>query len=68
MKQLLLSVSSANAYLAHGAHVFSDYDTDVAIQKTLRTEFSHDTTILTIAHRLQTIIDYDKIVRFYPYL
>lgn len=43
----------------------TDYATDVAIQKTLRTEFSRDTTILTIAHRLQTIIDYDKIVRLF---
>lgn len=40
-----------------------DYDTDAAIQKTLRSEFSKDTTLITIAHRLQTIIDYDKIVR-----
>ncbi|EJC98299.1 P-loop containing nucleoside triphosphate hydrolase protein [Fomitiporia mediterranea MF3/22] len=39
-----------------------DYDTDAAIQKTLRTEFSSDTTLLTIAHRLQTIIDYDKVM------
>ncbi|KAH8108752.1 P-loop containing nucleoside triphosphate hydrolase protein [Phellopilus nigrolimitatus] len=40
----------------------ADYDTDAAIQKTLRTEFSKDTTFITIAHRLQTIMDYDKIV------
>lgn len=39
-----------------------DYDTDAAIQKTLRSEFSKDTTLITIAHRLQTIIDYDKIM------
>ncbi|THH03934.1 hypothetical protein EW145_g5889 [Phellinidium pouzarii] len=30
----------------------ADYDTDSAIQKTLRTEFSRDTTLITIAHRL----------------
>lgn len=47
----------------HDTYVALDYATDVAIQKTLRTEFSRDTTIVTIAHRLQTIIDYDKIVR-----
>lgn len=41
-----------------------DYETDAAIQKTLRTEFSKDTTLITIAHRLQTIADYDKIVSF----
>ena len=39
-----------------------DYETDAAIQKTLRTEFGKDTTFITIAHRLQTIMDYDKIV------
>ncbi|KAI5122640.1 hypothetical protein M0805_008724 [Coniferiporia weirii] len=39
-----------------------DYSTDSAIQKTLRTEFDRDTTLITIAHRLQTIMDYDKIM------
>ncbi|KAI5122631.1 hypothetical protein M0805_008718 [Coniferiporia weirii] len=39
-----------------------DYSTDLTIQKTLRTEFSRDTTLITIAHRLQTIMDYDKIM------
>lgn len=38
-----------------------DYDTDAAIQKTIREEFT-DTTILTIAHRLRSIADYDKIL------
>ncbi|GME70449.1 unnamed protein product [Ambrosiozyma monospora] len=38
-----------------------DYQTDALIQKTIRQEFS-STTILTIAHRLKTIIDYDKIL------
>ncbi len=41
-----------------------DYKTDAAIQKSLRTELSKDTTVITIAHRLQTIMDSDKIVRF----
>ena len=39
-----------------------DYEKDVAIQKALRTEFGKDTTCITIAHRLQTIMDSDKIV------
>lgn len=38
-----------------------DYETDSMIQKTIREEFS-SSTILTIAHRLKTIIDYDKIL------
>lgn len=38
-----------------------DLETDDLIQNTIRTEFS-DCTILTIAHRLNTIIDSDKVV------
>ncbi|KAJ5653274.1 hypothetical protein N7490_000277 [Penicillium lividum] len=37
-----------------------DYATDSKIQETLRE--LHDSTIITIAHRLQTIIDYDKVL------
>lgn len=38
-----------------------DYETDAQIQKTIRDEFN-ETTILTIAHRLRSIADYDKIL------
>ena len=39
-----------------------DYDTDAAIQNSLRTQLGKDVTVITVAHRLQTIMDYDKIV------
>ncbi|RLV94170.1 ATP-dependent bile acid permease [Spathaspora sp. JA1] len=38
-----------------------DYKSDAMIQQTIREEFG-TSTILTIAHRLRTIIDYDKIL------
>lgn len=38
-----------------------DYESDSRIQQTIRQEFS-ESTILTIAHRLRSIIDYDKIL------
>ncbi|KIP05213.1 hypothetical protein PHLGIDRAFT_534841, partial [Phlebiopsis gigantea 11061_1 CR5-6] len=39
-----------------------DYDTDTVIQASLRTELKKDVTVITVAHRLQTIMDYDKIL------
>ena len=40
-----------------------DYETDTIIQSSLRERLGKDVTLLTIAHRLQTIMDADKIVR-----
>ncbi|GAA5956181.1 hypothetical protein JCM21900_006830 [Sporobolomyces salmonicolor] len=38
-----------------------DFETDENIQHTIREEFS-DSLVITIAHRLRTIIDYDKVL------
>ncbi|QRW11566.1 ABC transporter [Ceratobasidium sp. AG-Ba] len=40
---------------------FVDYVTDELISQTIREEFI-DSTIITIAHRLRTVIDYDKVM------
>ncbi|KAH9059056.1 hypothetical protein EDB87DRAFT_1577854 [Lactarius vividus] len=47
-----------DADVAHGA----DYKTDTIIQTSLRTELKGDVTLITVAHRLQTIIDADKVM------
>lgn len=42
-----------------------DYETDQGIQEVLRKEMNEhgrDRTLVTIAHRLKTIIDYDRVV------
>ncbi|KAJ6465017.1 P-loop containing nucleoside triphosphate hydrolase protein [Mycena sanguinolenta] len=39
-----------------------DYKTDGIIQSSLRTELKPDVTVITVAHRLQTILDSDKIM------
>ena len=39
-----------------------DYETDAAIQQSLRDVLDKGVTVLTIAHRPQTVVDADKIV------
>ncbi|KAE9405089.1 P-loop containing nucleoside triphosphate hydrolase protein [Gymnopus androsaceus JB14] len=41
-----------------------DYKTDAVIQSSLRNELKGDVTLITVAHRLQTIMDADKIVEY----
>ncbi|KAJ6500769.1 P-loop containing nucleoside triphosphate hydrolase protein [Mycena sanguinolenta] len=40
-----------------------DYETDKIIQESLRTELGDDVTLLTVAHRLQSIMDADRILK-----
>ena len=43
-----------------------DMETDDLIQRTIRTEFA-DCTVITIAHRLNTIMDYDRLGKDSPF-
>ncbi|KAI0373552.1 P-loop containing nucleoside triphosphate hydrolase protein [Pilatotrama ljubarskyi] len=46
--------------LDEGAYL--DYETDAIIQNSLRAELGRDVTVLTVAHRLQSVMDSDKIM------
>jgi len=39
-----------------------DHKTDAIIQKTLQNELPADVTVLTVAHRLHTIMNADRVV------
>lgn len=39
-----------------------DHHTDAVIQRSLREENKRGTSVITVAHRLQTVMDYDKIM------
>lgn len=54
-------LKSPKVILLDEATASIDYKSDAMIQRTIRDEFS-SSSILTIAHRLRSIIDYDKIL------
>ncbi|KAF8610641.1 hypothetical protein BDV93DRAFT_484022 [Ceratobasidium sp. AG-I] len=55
------SVRRSKILILDEATAAIDYDTDTAIQTSIRTELN-DRTLIIVAHRLQTICDADKII------
>lgn len=60
VRQILSDTSSEAAYL-YDSIVLVDHETDALVQNSLATVFS-SCTIITVAHRLQTIMNADKIM------
>ena len=60
---MIFSLLWACVYLLNETFSGTDYKTDAVIQTSLRAELKSDVTVLTVAHRLQTIMDSDRIVR-----
>ena len=68
MRQLPQSVRLLDLVLKQELIARIDYETDAIIQQSLRHELMNDVTVITVAHRLQTIMDADKIVRRLSYI
>ncbi|KAJ7367247.1 P-loop containing nucleoside triphosphate hydrolase protein [Mycena albidolilacea] len=62
LSQLRPSVTSSHTPLLLTPTGLSDYKTDSIIQNSLRQELHGDVSLITAAHRLQTIMDADKIM------
>ena len=54
-------VKRSRLVLLDEATASMDYETDAAIQEVLRAELK-GSTLITIAHRLRTIVDYDRVI------
>jgi len=57
----LLKLRNSNVLILDESTANLDHDTDVAVQQTIREELGAS-TILCIAHRLHTIIDFDRVL------
>lgn len=56
------STEEWRGYEANKKQAAVDVETDSLLQSTLRSSMFQDRTIITIAHRINTILDSDKIV------